>query len=286
MDLKQIVMLALQVSILATVFSFGLKAGADDQLYLLRRPGLLARSIIAMFVVVPILAVVLVRVFNFSHAVEVVIVALAISPVPPLLPQREHQARGHAAYGLGLMAIMALLSIVIVPLELAMLQTYFGRGLWFSPSAIAGLVLKAAILPLVAGMLVRVVSPAIADRITPAVALTAKVVLALAALVLLASASSAMWAVAGDRTVVALGMFTVIGLVVGHLLGGPNPEHATVLALSTACRHPAIAFAVASANVPNGPFGPLILLYLLVNLVVALPYLAWRRKAATPVVAA
>jgi BASS family bile acid:Na+ symporter len=235
---------------------------------------------------VPILALVLVRVFNFSHAVEMVIVALAISPVPPLLPQREHQARGHAAYGLGLMAIMALLSIVIVPLELAILQTFFGRALSISPGAIAGLVLKAAILPLLAGMLVRVVAPALADRITPAVALTAKIVLALAALVLLAGASSAMWALVGDRTLVALAMFTVIGLVVGHLLGGPDPEHAAVLALSTACRHPAIAFAIASANFPNMPFGPLILLYLLVNVIVALPYLAWRRKADVAVTAA
>jgi BASS family bile acid:Na+ symporter len=283
MDLKQIVTLALQLSILATVFSFGLKATASDLLYLLRRPGLLARSTIAMFVIVPILAVVLVRVFNFSHAVEVVIIALAISPVPPLLPQREHQARGHAAYGLGLMAIMALLSIIIVPLELAILQTYFGRALSTSPSAIAGLVLNAAILPLLAGMLVRVASPAIADRIMPAVALTAKVVLALAGLVLLAGASSAMWALVGDRTLVALAMFTVIGLIVGHLLGGPDPEHAAVLALSTACRHPAIAFAIASANYPNEPFGPLILLYLLVNVIVALPYLVWRRKTATPI---
>jgi len=46
MDSKQIIMLALQVSILATVFGFGLKARPGDLLYLWRQPGLLVRSLV------------------------------------------------------------------------------------------------------------------------------------------------------------------------------------------------------------------------------------------------
>ena len=47
MDLKQLVVLALQISIIATVFGFGLKATIADLLYLVHRPGLLARSLLA-----------------------------------------------------------------------------------------------------------------------------------------------------------------------------------------------------------------------------------------------
>ena len=43
MDLKQIVVLVLQVSIVCTVLGFALKATFADLLYLFRRPGLLAR---------------------------------------------------------------------------------------------------------------------------------------------------------------------------------------------------------------------------------------------------
>jgi BASS family bile acid:Na+ symporter len=54
--------------------------------------------------------------------------------------------------------------------------------------------------------------------------------------------------------------FVGVGLIVGHLMGGPDPEHSIVLALSTACRHPAIALSIAAANFPDQRFGGTILL--------------------------
>ena len=72
-----------------------------DLFYLVRRPSLLARSLFAMFVVMPILAVVLVRVLELRQSLEIALVALAISPVPPLLPKKQDTAGGEAAYALG-----------------------------------------------------------------------------------------------------------------------------------------------------------------------------------------
>ena len=40
MDVKQLVILTAQVSVLCTVFGFGLRATSDDLWYLARRPGL------------------------------------------------------------------------------------------------------------------------------------------------------------------------------------------------------------------------------------------------------
>ena len=53
----------------------------------------------------------------------------------------------------------------------------------------------------------------------------------------------------------------------------------TVLALSTASRHPAIALAVAKGNFPEEPrLGAAIVLFLLVNLVIAFPYVTRQRR--------
>jgi len=70
-----------------------------------------------------------------------------------------------------------------------------------------------------------------------------------------------------------------IGLIVGHLLGGPDPRDCVVLALATASRHPGVALAIAAANFPQEKrvLGA-ILLYLLISLVVSVAYLAWRRR--------
>jgi bile acid:Na+ symporter, BASS family len=42
-----------------------------------------------MFVIMPIVAVALAMAFELLRSVEIVLVALAISPIPPLLPGRE-----------------------------------------------------------------------------------------------------------------------------------------------------------------------------------------------------
>jgi hypothetical protein len=68
MDTKQIILLALRVAIFATVFGFGLQAKLDDVAYVLRRPGLLLRSLLAIFVVMPMLIVMVVKVLDPSRA--------------------------------------------------------------------------------------------------------------------------------------------------------------------------------------------------------------------------
>jgi BASS family bile acid:Na+ symporter len=207
MDIKQLIMLAFQVSILCTVFGFGLRATAEDLLYLVRRPGLLARSFLAVFVIMPVVAVELAQLFDFRPAVEIALVALAISPVPPALPMKEAKAGGQQSYGLGLMAILALLSIVVVPAVVELLGRFFERPFAMAPGAIAGAVLKAALLPLAAGVVFRKVLLSVVERIEKPVTLVAKVLLPLAVLALLDGSLSAIWANVGDGTVVAMVVF-------------------------------------------------------------------------------
>jgi bile acid:Na+ symporter, BASS family len=282
MNLQQIIMLALQVSILSIVFGLGLKASAADLLYVVRRPRLLARSLLAVFLIMPVVAVALVWTFDFERPVKVALVSLALSPIPPLLPRKETKAGGDRSFGLGLMALVALLSIVAVPAALEILQRIIGRELAMAPRAVAGVVMKAALVPLVAGVAVRAALPAIAERVGNAVTLAGNVLLTLALVALLANTFSLIWAATAPWTVLALTLFTAAGLGIGHVLGGPNPNHSTVLALSTACRHPAIAFSIASANFPDQRFGALILLYLIVNTIVVVPYVAWQSRRAEP----
>jgi BASS family bile acid:Na+ symporter len=278
MNLKQIVVLVLQASIFSTVFGFGLKATPDDLLYVVRRPGLLARSLLAVFVVMPVVAVMLAQLFNFAQTVRLVLVALAVSPLPPILPKKESKAGGYTPFGLGLMAVFALLAIVAVPASVELLGRFLGRQLEPAWPTMARAVLMSTLLPLAAGMIVRAALPAFADRLEKIVTPVGKVLLPVGVLALVAGALPQIWALIGNGNVLAIVIFTVAGLAIGHILGGPNPDHSVVLALSTACRHPAIALSLAAANFPDQRFGATILLYLLVSGIVAIPYLAWQER--------
>src|SRR4030095_8346268 len=112
MDLKRLA-LAFDVSVFFTVLGFGLKTTLADLLSLWRRPALLARSLVAVFVVMPVAAVLLALLFDFRSTVGITLVALALSPVPPKLPKRQISGGGDTRYALGLMAALSLLVIVV-----------------------------------------------------------------------------------------------------------------------------------------------------------------------------
>ena len=279
MTLQHAIMFALQVSILLTVFGFGLQATFDDLLYLVRRPALLARSLVAMFVVMPLVALALVRVLELRPSFEIALVALAISPIPPLLPRKEGKAGGRAAYGLGLMALVSLLAIGVLPLWVEILSRYSGRPLQMPPAAVANVVVTMTLLPLIAGVIVRALAPAVASRLVKPATLVGTVVLIAGAAALLLAALPVLVGLLEVRTLLAIAAFVGAGLGAGHWLGRPRPDEAAVLALSTASRHPAIALAVAKINFPDEPYlGATILLYLVVLTALSVPYVSRQRR--------
>jgi BASS family bile acid:Na+ symporter len=84
----------------------------------------------------------------------------------------------------------------------------------------------------------------------------------------------------GDYTLLAIVLFTLAGLAVGHLLGGPDGDNRSALALATATRHPGVALAVLHAVIPeNKAPAVVVVLYLLVSAVASTPYVAWRKRA-------
>lgn len=281
MNLQQIVGLALKASIMLTLFGFGLQATLDDLLFLMRRPRLLVRSLGAIFIVMPLFALLMTEMFSFNHAVVIALIALSISPVPPLLLKKETKSGGRASYGIGLMVTAASFSIVFIPLAAYLLGKYFDRPFAMGPAAVAKLVVLSVILPLAAGIAFRKFLPTTAERIAHPLVRVAWIVLLIAVLCILVSAFPTAWSLVGDGTIVAFIAFVIVGLAVGHLLAGPDRRERIALALSTACRHPGLALAIAGANIPDEHHVVgAVLLYVITNVLFTIPYVVWQHKKA------
>ncbi|MCC8361548.1 bile acid:sodium symporter [Lysobacter sp. A6] len=285
MDPKSIVILACQLSIVCTVLGFGLHASRNDLLYLWRRPGLLVRSIVSVMLIMPAVALAMESLFEFRRTAELALVALAFSPIPPLLPTKSDRAGGEHAYMVSLLLTLSLVAIVAVPVSAAILSVVFERQFNLSVSAVAKIVLVMAVLPLVVGVLIRRRMPRFADHIAPMVGRIAKILLPLAVIVLLAAAWRGIWDAIGDGTILAIVVFVGIGMAVGHLLGRPDRGHSIGLALASSCRHPAIALTMASANFPDQHFAGTILLYVLVSALMGLPYVMYMHRCEAPAAA-
>jgi BASS family bile acid:Na+ symporter len=85
----------------------------------------------------------------------------------------------------------------------------------------------------------------------------------------------------GNGTLVAIVLLTFLGLSIGHILGGPVPNHRTVLALATSSRHPAVAIIIGTTDFPGNPLIiSAVLLSLLVSAIASAPYVLWSHKRA------
>ncbi len=279
MTAQTLVLLALKASILLSVFAIGLASRVEDTLFLLRRPGLLLRSVLAINVVMPLVAAAMAWTFDLPVAVEVALVALAVSPVPPLLPKKQIKAGGEPSYAIGLLVVAALIAILFVPLAVELVGLAFHLPVHMTAWPIARLVFATVLAPLLAGILVRRLAPELAARFARPVGLFANVVLMLCVVAVLLTAWPAIVAFVGTGALWAVALFVGVGLAVGHWLGGPDPHDRSVLALAAATRHPGVALAIASANFPGDTtILPAFLLYLIFGAVLAIPYVMWRRR--------
>lgn len=279
MSLATVISIVFRTSVTLLVFALGLRVSFQETRHLIRRPSLLVRSVVSMNVVMPLFAAALVTLFDLNPAIKVALILLSISPVPPLLPKRELKAGGGSSFTFSLLVTEAVLAILFVPISVEVLGAAFGKQARVSTTEIALVVLISVLIPLGVGMLFRRTAPALADRIAKPISLIATFLLASSLIPALFVAMPAVVSLIGDGTLAALTAFILAGLAAGHMLGGPEPENRTVLALATASRHPAVALTTANSSFPEEKLVlAAIILYLIVNALLLLPYIVWRRR--------
>lgn len=279
MPLAELVPLALKSSVSVLVFTIGLGTAPRELAYFFRHPGQLLRSVISMNLVMPAIAVLIVITFPMHRAVQITLLALSLSPVPPILPRKLVTAGGGHAYVMALLFTAALFALITIPVGGMILDAIFPAKIRIPAGPIVPLILITVIVPTLAGIVLRLAAPKLAARIAGPLSLAATLLLIVAALLVLVKAGPAILAQIGDGTLVAIAAFVILGLAAGHLIGGPTPGDRSVLALATASRHPGIAMAIAHLAGPAEKAVPAaILLYLVASIAITLPYVMWRKQ--------
>jgi bile acid:Na+ symporter, BASS family len=290
MNMAVLIPLLLKTSIALTVIALGLRATVGEATSLFRDPPRFARSVLAMVVLMPLFAIAVALLFDLHPAVKIALVALAVSPVPPLVPKKVLKAGGDSAYMVGLLVASAVVAIVTIPGAMELLQRIFAVPLAMPARAIAVLVLTTVLAPLAVGLAIRHFAPTLAQRAVKPVALVATVMLVAGVLPILFKALPEAVSLVGNGTLLAIAAFVSLGLAAGHLLGGPRPDDRSVLAVATASRHPGVAIAIAHVNFPDQRLVvAAVVLYLLVGAVLSAVYLRWHQRhagaPATPAIA-
>jgi BASS family bile acid:Na+ symporter len=273
--MTEILLTVLKFSVALLILGIGMNATVADLGYLWRRRPLLLRSLLAMYVLVPLAALVIVKTFPVSTPVKAALLVFAASAGAPLLP-RKLLNLGSGSYVFSLVVTSSILAIAVVPAWVALLGRHFEAADAISTGTVALVVARAFLLPLAVGMAVRAILPAWGKR-------NAGRVISAAGLLLLASASAVLalnWeSFLGVRPagVAALVTLMAVSLAIGHFLGGPQPDDRTALAVACSTRHIGLVVVVA-ASFPGTNTLVILGVYLATSLLVTIPYLRWRRR--------
>jgi BASS family bile acid:Na+ symporter len=278
MDPAMLIRIAIVISVMLIVVALGLRYALADAAYLLHRPSLLVRSLIAMNVIMPLAAVWLVSSFDLKTPVKVALVALAISPLPPFLPGKRLKLTSRG-YIYGIVVAAAVCSVVLVPLTASLLSAHFHTQR-VGAAKIFLVVVITVLAPLAIGLFIQRIRPIQAPGLAAILSKVGTGLLLVACIPVLIMEWPTIRSLLGDGTVIAAIVLSGLGLLIGHLLGGPDPENRSVLALATASRHPGVALVAGISASVQAPrlVTAAVLLAFVVSMIVSIPYAAWRKR--------
>ncbi len=279
MNPETILKLVLLLGVVLLVVDIGVRARLQEPLLLLRRPALALRAMLAMYVALPAFVLALVWLLPLREGVGAVLLGFSVSPVLPPWAKKGAAVGGHADYVIGLQLLSTGLSLLVVPLMIAITYRLFGVATVLQPLAMELVLLVTVAIPLALGIGLARFYPNVAPRLGALADRLGSFLILIGAIALLIAHGQKIPGVIGQGTVIVTVVVIAFGLLVGGLLGGPDPGNRRALASATVCRHPAIALLLASGAFPQQEATVIgtVLLYLLTSLVLPIPYERWRR---------
>jgi bile acid:Na+ symporter, BASS family len=279
MTISTAILIAANVSLVMTMLCAGMGGIYGDRTYLSCRRGLLVRSLVSMLVLQPAFALWLGYAFSLAPVVRMALLALALAPMPPILPSGLMKVRGTRSFEVALSFVVAVASVVAIPIALWGFSLLAGAPARIDFVMMAWLVGANILLPVAVGFVGRRLSTEVTARAVSLLTIGAGGILALVLVALLLSAWRQIPSIYGNGTIPAIVLLAVAGFAFGHFSGGPARKNRRVLAMATATRHPALAVALASSAAPADErlAGVVIAFAVLVASIAAIPYLPLSR---------
>jgi len=268
--IKDVFPVLLAILIPLVSFTTGLQAPRPEQgeRRLWQRPEELGRDLLAVLIIVPLWALLLVAFLPVSPFVRagLLIAVLSVGIGPAAAMKRMGAAAPNSREALDLNLIVLVLSLLFVPVAFAGAAALFHRDLHIGVGAVAKVVIGRALLPLLLGVGAARLFPRAAAAAGPVLAKIETIVLLL--VVLLAFIATWKFLLGVGAVGWAVAAAVVLGaIVVGHLLGGHDPGSRGVVAAASAMRFPALALALAQVMPQRERIIPVVLVYVILSLV-------------------
>ena len=241
--------LGVLIFIITSMLGMGFNLTIPQIMAPLKNRRLVVMSLVANFVLVPILALVIVRIIPLSEGLQIGLILVGFAAGAPFLPKLVQVAKGDMAFTAGLMVLLMVVTIAYLPIVLPFVLT----GVQVNPWEIARSLILLMLIPLAIALFIRARYEEVAKGLIPTMTMAANLSLAAMFIGYFVGYWDETFGVLGTGGILVAILLVVGAVIIGYLLGGKDTNIKKVLALGTGQRNLAAAFAIASSNFASSP---------------------------------
>lgn len=272
------------IFIIASMLAIGMQVDAKNLAEIFYEKKLLIKSLIANFVIIPLIGLILIKVIPMKPTLEVAFILLSCAPGGLSAIQFVSKIKSELAYAGEIAFLLSTLSFFISPFIIAFFLPsgvnfaipYF-KVFWF--------IVLFLILPMIIGMLVYVRYKNISGKLAKPIAIIGTLAFFAFIIITLEERQVAMQAL--DLEILGLmTLFVLLTMVIGWLMGGPKKGTRQILASASSMRNAALALLIVTNAFPNMDYEiPVVAfsaLMVLPNMILTSIMMIWNRKKSQP----
>jgi predicted Na+-dependent transporter len=237
------------VFIVTSMVGMGLNLTIPQIIAPLRDTRLVLMSLLANFILVPLLVLLIIQVLPLSEGLKIGLILVGLAAGAPFLPKLVQVAKGDMAFTAGLMVLLMVATIFYLPLVLPFVL----KGVQVNPWEIARSLILLMLIPLGISLFIRARYEDVAKSLIPTMAMATNLSLVVLFVGYFVVYFTDVFGVIGTGGILAALLLIGGGVIGGFLLGGKSMGTKKVLALGTGQRNLAAAFAVAASNFQSNP---------------------------------
>ena len=254
--------------LVALTLGAGLEVDREHLRTTLKRVGLSVRAILANFIIVPLIGVIVVKVFRLPGEVATGVLLMAIAPGVPFVLASVRKRGGRLALAVELAVVLPLLSIVTVPITAALVLPAVAEAhLPFGKFALTLLLFQ--LLPLLVGIVVGGSWPKLAEKLARPLQFVFFGAALILIVLLFPQIVGSISSVYGSLGMLASLTIVLLSMATGWLLGGPAVEDRRVLGIGTTLRNVGLCALIATSSLANTRVAAAVLCYLVIQMIVS-----------------
>ena len=271
------------VMLISLMLEMGLICDRDHLIAALKNYQIIARALLANFILVPIFGVLAVRLFQLNDYVATGLLLMAIAPGVPFIGLAGGRSKGGSlGLALALAFLMPVISVITIPLTAPLVIPAGEVGRVSANHLLVPLVL-CQLVPLLIGMGIVDRAPALAARLTRPVRLIFVASLLVVLALLFPAIVKAIGSVYGSRGMLATLFVVILSLAAGWIVSTPDPKYKRTLAIGTALRNIGLCAFIATTDFPDTLVAPTVLTYLIVQVLVCAIAGVYFRRTMSPI---